>query len=97
MHGLQIIDTILGLVTRRHPLLLVGLPGIFLLLAGIVTGLYTMEVTDQNHVVPLGTALVSTLLIIAGLLLEVTSVILHSLEHFVGRIRQELNDFVPQR
>ncbi len=90
LHGLHVVDTILSLVARRRPLMFVGLPGVILLILGIVIGLFVVNSIDSRHVVPLGTAILSSLFIISGLLLGVTGVILNSLERFMTRMQDEI-------
>lgn len=90
-HGLQVIDSILGLVARRHPLMFMGVPAVVLLIAGLVLGVSVIETINLRHAVPLGTATLSTLLLIVGLVLGVAGVILNTLEHFMGHLWEELH------
>jgi len=95
-HGLQIIDAVLALVARRRPLLFFGLPGMLLAVAGFLVGLHVVGVVDQQHVVPFGTAIFSTLLVLGGILFGMTGVILNSLEHFMTRLWEELHEMIQQ-
>jgi hypothetical protein len=91
-----VVDAILGLVARRRPLLFIGMPGVGLMILGVLTGVHVVQLVDQHHVVPFGTAILSTLLVIGGLLLSVTGVILNSLEHFMGRLTDEIRSALGQ-
>jgi glycosyltransferase involved in cell wall biosynthesis len=89
-HGLRVLDTILGLVARRRPLMFIGLPGLLLMMTGFFVGLAVVNSVDHHHPVPFGTVVLSSLLIIAGLVLGVTGVILNTLEKFMSRMQDEL-------
>jgi len=42
-HGLSVIDTIIRLVVEERPLVYIGIPGAFLLIAGISFGIWTLQ------------------------------------------------------
>lgn len=90
VHGLEVIDALLGMVARRRPLMFFSTPGVVLMAVGMLVGLSVVQVVGNEHVVPLGTALVSALLIIVGLLLALTGVILNTFEHLVSKIVEEV-------
>lgn len=87
-HGLLVVDTLLQLVERRHPLLLLTLPGMLAGFAGswIGVGLLHAALVGRD-VSPLYGA-VAFLLFIAGLLLAVTGALMHRLEEFQTVIRE---------
>lgn len=88
-HGLQVLDTILGIISRRHPLLVFALPGVLLACIGLTTEWIVLRTIDARHVLLMGHAIYGAFLMLAGLVLTITGVILHSLESIVSRIRQE--------
>lgn len=90
-HGLQVIDSILGLVARRRPLLFMGGPGIVLTILGLLAGITVVEAVDFKHVVPLGTATLSALLLTVGIVLGIAGIILNTVEHFMRRVQEELD------
>lgn len=96
VHGLSVMDTMLGLVARRHPLLFFGGPGLVLAVMGFIFGINVIEMVGRFRQVPVGTAIMSTLLLIGGLLLGVTGTILHSLEHFAARIGGDIRDILGE-
>ncbi|SRR5579884_476247 len=98
VHGLEVIEAILGLVVRRRPLAFLSGTGTALMVAGFCVGLYVVNTVEIRHVVLFGTAILSSLLIIVGMLLAVTGLILNSLEHFLRRIEDEIHrGFASQR
>lgn len=94
VHGLQVLDAMLSLVARRRPLLFICIPGIVLSCLGILLGIYVTIVMEQTGNLMTGTAMVTVLLIIVGLVLAMTGVMLHSIGHFVNRLREEVYDAV---
>jgi glycosyltransferase involved in cell wall biosynthesis len=93
-HGLSVVDAMLQLVARRHPLLFFGGPGVISAGAGLGVGLEVVSQVGHHLPVPLGTAIVSVLLLLAGLVLGVTATVLHSLERFADRLTQQLGELL---
>lgn len=91
VHGLQVIDAMISLVARRRPLLFFSLPGLLLALAGAGLGLRVAHVYNLSGDLAIGTAILTTLLFVVGILLGVTGVILHSMGHMVGRLSEEVH------
>lgn len=89
-HGLQVLDTILGIISRKHPLLVFALPGVLLACIGLTTEWVVLRTIDVRHILLMGHAIYGGFLLLAGLVLVITGVILHSLESIVARIRQEV-------
>jgi glycosyltransferase involved in cell wall biosynthesis len=96
VHGIEVLDVVLTLVTRRRPIAFIGAPGILLMTIGIVIGLRVVEVVNINHAVPIGTAVLSTLCILVGLVLAVTGVILNTLDSAVQRMTDEIHATLRQ-
>ncbi len=90
VHGVEVVDSILSLVAHQRPLIFFGIPGAILMAVGFLIGIAVIHIVDTQHVVPIGTVVLSALLLIFGLTLSLAGLILHSLDHFMGRIRQEL-------
>ncbi|MHB1956595.1 MAG: glycosyltransferase family 2 protein [Sulfobacillus sp.] len=91
-HGLQILDTVIAIVARRHPLLVFTVPGVALVVVGLATEWMVVRAMDMRHVLLTGHAIYGVLLMLAGLLLAITGIILHSLESIVVRIRHEVQE-----
>lgn len=97
VHGLEVLEAILGLVARRRPLAFLGFPGVVLVAVGVVVGLWVVSIVSHGHAIPLGTAILSSLLIITGFLLGMTGVILNSLEYFLTRISEEIHQTLAEQ
>jgi glycosyltransferase involved in cell wall biosynthesis len=76
--GLMVLNGILRLVGQYRPLLFFGMPGILVLLAGMVWGLRVVDIYLDLRTLPIGYALISVLLSIVGVLGLFTGIILHS-------------------
>ena len=79
-HGLTLVGNIIRTVEREHPIMLLGVPGVCLVLVGFVFTYLTMFNYLQTGSFPLGHALASTTFTITGILASFTGIILHSLE-----------------
>jgi glycosyltransferase involved in cell wall biosynthesis len=97
VHGIQILDSLLGLVARRRPLMFISLPGIVISCIGLLLAPLIVYRLEQTGTIMVGPALIAVLTIIGGLLLAVTGVMLHSMGHFVSRLRDEIVDLVARR
>lgn len=95
-HGLQVIDMVLALVARRRPLLFFTVPGMVLAIAGVALGAAVVEAIDRSHLLPVGTALLTTMLLLGGALLGVAGVILHSMDHLTNRMEERLARIVER-
>lgn len=96
MHGLQVVDAVLKLVARRRPLLFISLPGTLVVLAGLALGIRVGAVYDASGALMLGSAVLTGLLILAGLLTAMTGIMLHSIGHFATSIRSDLKALVGE-
>lgn len=94
IHGLQVLDAMLSLVARRKPLLFISLPGLVVSGLGLLLGIYVTLRMEQSGTLLVGSSMLTVLLIIGGLLLALSGVMLHSLGHFTGRLREEIKDLV---
>lgn len=94
VHGLQVVDAILSLVARRRPLAFLGIPGVLLVVSGLVLGLWVVNTVNSQHVVPYGTAILCSLLITVGLVMALAGVILNTVEHLIGRVREDVRESI---
>ncbi len=93
-HGLQLLDAMLGMVARRRPLAFFALPGGLLLLAGLLVGLHVVNRVELGGAVPLGTAVLSSLLVLSGLLLSITGVMLNTLQRFMDGVQADVRELL---
>lgn len=96
VHGLHVLDAILSLAARRRPLTFFSLPGMILGFIGLIFGARVYLHMQQNKELLIGTALLTTLFIIGGILLGISGVLLHTFEHLVRRLREEIHYALKQ-
>jgi hypothetical protein len=77
--ALQVIDGILGLVSKSRPLLFFGTSGLLVAVAGIVAWGWILHTYDHTGELALGYALLATLLVIIGTLACFEGITLHIL------------------
>jgi hypothetical protein len=70
------INSILRLVGGRRPLLVIGLPGLLVLLGGLALGARVLSLTSSTHALPVGQALICISLCIAGAVAVCASLVL---------------------
>ncbi len=97
VHGLQVLDAMVTLVARRRPLLFLAVPGIFLALVGLLLGVQVTYTMQETGSLMTGTAILTALLIMGGMILGMSGVMLHSLRHFSKRISEELKNTVASQ
>ena len=78
-HGLGVLGRIMVMISQRRPLFFFGLAGGILLVAGLITGLWVLHRATTTGAVAIGTAVLTALLIIAGVLSIFTGIILNAL------------------
>lgn len=86
MHGLEVISALLRIAGERHPVLLFGLPGLLSILGGLGGWLWTANRFAEIQQLPLGTALLSTILLIAGIVAVNTAIILYTIANVSRRL-----------
>lgn len=79
---------VMWLVARRRPLIFFGLPGSFLLTAGLAWGVWVVSIYVRSHTVIMGYALISVSLCIGGTLVLCTGAILYSIQELVTTMGQ---------
>lgn len=65
-HGLGVLTRILVMISEQRPLFFFGMAGAFLIILGIIAGVYTLELYSISRVVSTGWALLTMLLLILG-------------------------------
>lgn len=77
--GMSVLNGILRLTGQMRPLLFFGLPGLFVLLAGLGLGVYVVDIYTRFKTLAVGYAILSVMLTIIGMLGLSTGVTLHSM------------------
>jgi hypothetical protein len=72
-------NRVLWYIGRRRPLLFLGIPGMLTLAAGLVVGVFVVNVVMQRHATPISTALISVFLCIGGAMTVYAGLILSTI------------------
>ncbi|MEE9340067.1 MAG: glycosyltransferase family 2 protein [Thermoplasmata archaeon] len=67
-HGMSVLGTIVSLVSERRPLFFFGVPGIILIIAGSLLGVWTLNIFYSTGELAIGYSLLVVLLLIVGIL-----------------------------
>ncbi len=80
-HGIDVLSRIVVMISQRRPLLFFGLAGGVLLVAGLITGFRVIHIAATTGEVAIGTTVLTTLFIVAGILSIFTGIILNALRN----------------
>lgn len=86
MHGLEIVSTVLRIAGEKHPVLLFGVPGLLAIVAGLGGWMWTAQRYAEVQQLALGMALISTILLIAGIVAVNTAIILYTIANVSRRL-----------
>lgn len=84
-HGISVLNSIIGILSYRRPLITFGVPGFVLVVIGLVTGSWAFATYHLSNKLPFGPTIVSALFLMLGLLLVTSGLILNSLVQIVKR------------
>jgi glycosyltransferase involved in cell wall biosynthesis len=82
-HGIGVLNSIFGLISRRIPLFFFGVPGIAMLAVGFWEGWRVIQGWNTYQTFWLGPALIAVLLCVVGALSLFTALILHTIKSFL--------------
>lgn len=91
--GLVVLNGVLRLTGQYRPLLSFGLPGMILLVAGILWGVYVVNIYNQTRQLAIGYAMISVLLSIIGGIALSTGITLHSVRGLLSDLRSDFLSF----
>jgi glycosyltransferase involved in cell wall biosynthesis len=77
-HGLIVLNGILSLVGQYRPLLFFGVVGLLLMTIGLGWGMYVVDILERTGNLAIGSALLSAIFAIMGMISFSTGIILHS-------------------
>lgn len=83
-HGVGQIDAILRLIAEHRPLLFFGVPGLLVLIAGLILGFQVVRIYDATQQLAIGYSLITVLLVIVGVLALFVGVMLHAIREIIG-------------
>jgi glycosyltransferase involved in cell wall biosynthesis len=78
-HGMGQLDAIFRLVAEHRPLLFFSAPGLALVLAGLLLGLYVTRIYEATTQLAVGYALITVLMSVVGVLTMFTGIVLHAM------------------
>jgi len=78
-HGVGVLTWILAMISQRRPLLFFGIPGVVLVAAGLYLGMWVLDVASAGGGLPAGRAMISILLVLAGVFSTFTGIILNAI------------------
>jgi glycosyltransferase involved in cell wall biosynthesis len=78
-HGVDVLSRIIVMISQRRPLFFFGLAGGILLAAGLIIGFRVLHIATATGQLAMGSTVLTTLFIIAGMLSIFTGIILNAL------------------
>ena len=78
-HGIDVLGRIIIVISQRRPLLFFGLAGAVLLVIGLIFGFRVLDIANTTGDLAFGSAVLTALFIIAGILTIFTGIILNAL------------------
>ncbi len=96
-HGFGVLNRILKLAGERRPLLVFGVSGAIMFLAGIAVGIITLEIFIKSGNLAMGYTLLSVLLCILGALVAFMGLVLNSMKNFLSEMQTSLLNSIYRR
>jgi hypothetical protein len=78
-HGVDVLSRVIVMISQRRPLFFFGLAGTVLLIVGLVFGFRVVLVASSTGELAMGSAVLTALFVIAGILSIFTGIILNAL------------------
>ena len=78
-HGIDVLSRIIVMISERRPLFVFGVIGVVLLIIGLVFGVRVIDIANKTGSLAVGSAVLTALFIIAGILSVFTGIILNAL------------------
>lgn len=88
-HGYNIICEILRGKAIKKPLTYLGIPGIILIILGLISGIWVVKRYIELRQLAIGTAIITSILIIGGLLLILTAILIFAIKEYIKLSRVE--------
>jgi len=78
-HGIDVLSRIIAMISQRRPMFFFGLAGGILLVVGLIIGIRVLNIATTTGNLAIGSTVLTTLFIIAGMLSIFTGIILNAL------------------
>ena len=82
-HGVSVLGNTIKYISIKHPLKFYGIPGLFLIIAGVILGGVFLEAYLNDDAVFYGSLLGAVVLFLLGAILSVTAIILFSMANLI--------------
>jgi glycosyltransferase involved in cell wall biosynthesis len=82
-HGFQVLSGILRMVGQNRPLFFFGVPGLIILIVGLVLGIQVVGTYRTYSALAVGTALIAITLVLVGVFAIFTGLILHTIRAYM--------------
>ena len=79
VHGFGVLGRIMSMISERRPLFIFGIAGGILLVIGLIFGFRVLDIASTTGSLAVGSAVLTALFIIAGILSIFTGIILNAL------------------
>ena len=83
LHGSSVLGSLIEMILVKHPLKYLGIPGLTVLICGILFSFYTISIFNETQLLPIPFALVSIGILLLGFLLLLSSGILFAINRSV--------------
>jgi glycosyltransferase involved in cell wall biosynthesis len=88
-HGLGVVMSIVRLIVEEKPLMILGLPGILSLFAGIVFGVWMLQIYATRHLIETNVALASIAFVLIGFFMLSTAITLYAISKISKNQREK--------
>lgn len=79
-HGMSVLNSILRFVEFKYPVMMLGIPGLIMVAVGLLLGVSVVETYATSGALAVGTALITVMLIIIGVLAVFMAIVLHAIK-----------------
>jgi len=87
-HGISVLSYVITMIAEKRPLLFISVPGFFLILIGILLGIYTLQYYNTTHVFLIPHAILVSIFLIIGALAVLIGLILNIIPSMLRRARE---------
>ena len=88
-HGFSVLSYVIWLIAERRPLLFIGVPGLALVILGLIFGIHTLQYYNQTHVFLVPYAILISIFLIIGALGMFIGLMLNVLPSILKRAKEE--------
>ena len=88
-HGIELITTIIKEISERHPLLYIGLPGIAMIIVGLIAGICLLQIFNSTRYFSLPLAIIAMGATLTGIILATTALTLRAIIEQIKKLKSE--------